>query len=160
MTPDCERFMEDPETHAAHAESCQDCRRFAAEMQSFDEKLAQLSVTERPLAPTVASRLPIAPWEGAAHRAWGPVLIALVVSLAVAAGLMIAAGISPIDWIRSTMSAAGALSRGVVTLLRSAPQIFSDLSPAFRATIIIGFVFVNVIFIRMLRRSPKGYDAR
>lgn len=159
MTPDCELFMEDPERHAAHGESCADCRRFADEMRQFESKVSQAALPERSIAPDVSSRLPVAPWEGASHRAWVPVLVALITVIGLAAGLMLYAGVSPVEWMRDTVSSSVAVGRGGVTMLRSAPQIFGDLSPAFRATIIIGFLVINALLIALLRRSLKGYDA-
>lgn len=160
MTRDCDLFMEDPERHAAHGESCADCRAFLDEMKRFEAKLADVKVIERPLASSIQNRLPLAPWEGAAHRAWLPVLVVLLAVTATAIGLMMAAGVSPLEWMRGTVTSSAAIARGGMTLLQSAPKIFGGLSPAFRATIVVVFVLVNLLLVALLRRAPKGYDAQ
>ena len=160
MNRECELFMQDPEAHAAHAETCADCRSFAEDMHRLESKLGQASLQSEPLlADRVASSLPVASWEGASHRAWPTVIAAAVAIIALAFAVSMMAGVSLVNEIvvavRGWISGTGA----VMTLLRSVPK-FADRIPAgIRITIIVLFVAVNALLVALLRRSPKGYDA-
>jgi len=67
---DCDLYLEDPETHAAHAQSCAECGVLA---EAF-------GLPDVPPRPIQVDALPMAAWEGAKHRTW-PLVIAGIVSI-------------------------------------------------------------------------------
>lgn len=155
--PACRRWADDPEGEREHLAGCESCRREAARLEALDRSLA--AVAAEP-APHVAPELPVAPWEGAQHRAWGFVLLALVAVAALAAGLFVALGVSPLAAV-ADLARSVAESRKAVTLVTAA---LGNLLPAaprrFDLGIAIGFVVVNALLLYMLRRGPRGYDVR
>ncbi len=135
MNPEsCQKYLEDPEAHAAHLEECESCRALAESLSS--------SV----LRPRSSVELPLAAWEGASYRAW-PLVLASVAAVGLLTVLLFAiTGASPRAFI-SGLPSAGV----VVTTLRH----FGAAAPAFVAVL---FVVVNAIFIALLRRAPRGID--
>jgi hypothetical protein len=147
MKESCERYLQDPESHAAHLAECPSCR-------SMNRGL-ELMPDARPRA--LLPGLPVAPWEGASHRPWAMVVVAGVIVLFAAFALFMAAGVSPLEGFVATF-------RGLVgrlEVLRRASSIAELLRQApgtFHLLVLIGFVVVNVLFVLLLRRPPKGYD--
>jgi hypothetical protein len=132
-TPDCERYIEDPEANASHLETCEECRA-----------LFGASATVR--APKIdVNALPVAPWEGAQHRAWPLVTGAALAIFAIAAALFAASGASPADTLAANVPTLGRLE-ALVVLMRQTPIM------------VVGvlFVVVNTLLIALLRRAPKG----
>ena len=70
----CEDYFDDPEKNAAHLETCTLCR-------ALDENVGTLDIEPRPLSVGIDA-LPLATWEGAAHRTW-PLVAAGAVSVLV-----------------------------------------------------------------------------
>ena len=160
MNRECEQFMEDPEKYAAHAADCPECAAFLEEMQRVDAKLAELSVPPRgDLSSRVGAKLPVAPWEGATHRAWRPVVMVVTVIAALAVVFSIASGSSlwseTLGLLKVWMTGIG----GGLSLLKTTPQMLAHTSMGVRITIVVLFVGINALFVAMLRRAPKGYDA-
>ena len=134
-TPDCERYIEDPEANASHLETCEECRAlFGA---GADVPAPKIDV----------NALPLASWEGAQHRPWALVTGAALAIFAVAAALFAASGASPADTLAANVPTLGRLE-SLVVLMRQAPIM------------VVGvlFVVVNTLLFALLRRAPKGID--
>src|SRR5439155_18167871 len=78
MNEACQRYLEDPERNGAHLRECAECRAV------FDA--LGLEVDARPIA---VDDLPMASWEGAAHRPWALVVAGAVAVAALAIVLFI-----------------------------------------------------------------------
>lgn len=143
MNDDCQRYLEDPESNAAHLDSCASCR-------AMDEELSS-SAAHRPLS---VDALPLAPWEGASHRSWPLVLGGLAVLIALAAGLFSLAGISPLTLLGQlpSMDVIASIARGGSAFMHNAPT-------EWQIAIGAGFVAVNALLVFLLRRAPRGVDA-
>lgn len=145
----CEDYFEDPEKNAAHLETCELCR-------SMEEELdAPLEVQPRAID---VSELPLATWEGAAHRTWPLVAAGVASVLILAVVLFLAAGTPPIRGI------AGAVASSL-TSFEAASKFFqlfgSGLHSAptlVHVTIGVLFVLINTILFLLLRRAPRGID--
>ena len=134
-TPDCERYIEDPEANASHLETCEECRAlFAA---SADVRAPKIDV----------NALPLASWEGAQHRSWPLVTVAAVAIFAIAAALFAASGASPADTLAANVPTLNRL-QSIVLLMRQTPIM----------VVAVLFVVVNTLLIALLRRAPKGID--
>ena len=155
--PVCRRWADDPEGEREHLASCPDCAREAAEAAAVERSLA--AVIAEPESISVAE-LPVAPWEGAQHRAWGFVLLALVAIAALAAGVFFALGISPFVAV-ADLARAAVGSRKAAALVTDSLGVLLPAAPRrFDVGIAIGFVVVNAILFFLLRRGPRGYDVR
>jgi hypothetical protein len=140
----CQRYLEDPEAHAAHLETCAECRALFGE--------TELPADAKPLA---LGELPLASWEGAAHRAWPVVIAALLVAVLLAAALFLISGVSPLAVVQSLAgraAIAGDVSRHVGEAAHNAPR-----GLLLGAAIL--FVLVNAVLFALLSRAPKGIDA-
>lgn len=140
----CQRYLEDPEANAPHLPTCAKCRAMSA-------ALAAKADAE----PIAVDSLPLAPWEGAAHRSWALVLGGAAVVVAIALALCDAAGMSPLHVAESSLASIDArrgLLRSATEWLRAAPIV---LQVAFG----VAFVVVNALLVVLLRRAPRGIDA-
>ncbi len=155
--PACRRWAEDPEGERDHLASCASCRRDAAALEALDRNLAAV-VTDP--APHAAPELPVAPWEGAQHRAWGFVALAVLIVAALAAALFFALGVSPFAAIADLARTAAGSRRAVGLLTHSLGTLLPAAPRRFDVGIGIGFVVVNGLLFFMLRRGPRGYDVR
>lgn len=157
--PACQRWIDDPDANRAHLSGCEDCRKRASRLERLDRDLAAtMPEASGSIAALVADRLPVAPWEGARHRAWALAGIVLAAAFLIAAAGFFLVGIPPIEGFRET--ARGLLRARevgfVVTsslgeLLRNAPR-------AFHVAVAVAFVVVNALLLLLLRRGPRGYD--
>jgi hypothetical protein len=137
----CQRYLEDPDANASHLAECAECRALADSLQS-SVLGPRSSVTE----------LPMAPWEGAAHRSW-PLVAAGAIAVAVIAALLFAAtGTSPLEILR------GKLPSGDVFASLMRLRFVQNAPISWQIFIVTAFVIVNGIFIALLRRSPRGLD--
>jgi hypothetical protein len=142
----CQRYLEDPEANASHLDECADCRALAARLGE--------AVEHRPVV-VDAGALPLASWEGAAHRSWPLVLGSALTVVAVALALCAATGMSPLrvmDASMGSMSALRALIRGGADALRGAPI-------SGQVAFGVAVVLVNALLVVLLRRAPRGIDA-
>lgn len=155
--PACRRWADDPEGEREHLATCESCRREAARLEALDRSLA--AVAAEP-APHAAPELPVAPWEGAQHRAWGFVFLALVAVAALAAGLFVALGVSPFAAISDLAQNVAGSRRAVALVTASLGNLLPAAPRRFDLGIAIGFVVVNALLLYMLRRGPRGYDVR
>jgi hypothetical protein len=140
---DCARYLEDPEGNAGHLAECEACRALFGELEETVEH-----------APIAIGTLPLAPWEGAKHRAWALVLLGAAGVLALAVALFLVAGVSPM---------LGVAAATKVPPPSSAVAMAADVSHALMRSaggwIVVGFVAANALLFLLLRRSPRGVDA-
>lgn len=138
----CQRYLEDPEANASHPDTCAECAFFAE---------IGADVARRPV---VIQSLPLAPWEGARHRAWPLVLGIALAVLAIAAAVFAAAGTTPAQVMRRVFPNLD-LILSMVRLLGDGVQH----APAgLQIAIGVSFLVVNTVFFLLLRRAPKGID--
>jgi hypothetical protein len=143
----CERYLADPEAHAAHLDECAECAAlFGSQDVPFESR------------PVKVDSLPLAPWEGASHRTWGLVVGGALALLAIAAGLFAAAGVAPVSGI------AGAIASGIPPvevakiLLRHIGAGAQHAPAGLQILVGVLFVLVNTVLLLLLRRAPKGID--
>ncbi len=138
----CQRYLEDPDANASHLTECAECRALA------DSLLSSIPSARSSVVPD----LPIAQWEGAAHRSW-PLVVAGAIAVGVMAALLLAANAtSPLDLFRGKLPTADILaSLARLRFIQNAP-------PSWQIFIGVSFVIVNGIFIALLRRAPRGLD--
>src|ERR1043166_4387386 len=125
-TPDCERYIEDPEANASHLETCDECR-------------ALFGAAANVPAPKIdVEALPLAPWEGAQHRSWPLVAGAALAIFAIAAALFAASGASPADTLSANLPTLSRL-QSLVLIMRQAPVM------------VVGvlFIVVNTVLIAL-----------
>lgn len=149
MTKNCEQYFEDPEAHEAHLESCAECR------EMFETLDAEIESAPRPVA---VEALPLAPWEGAAHKTWPLVLAGGIALLILAIGLFVAAGMSPLQGIvRALVSAVPSL-RFLMKFSELAGGALHNAPAGFHIIVAVSFVVINTILFLLLRRAPRGVD--
>lgn len=160
MTSTCERWRENPEQWPDHPGECASCRKTVSELDRVDRAIAEAAVAPRaPLASRLVESLPVAPWEGASYRPWGLIsaigaLLVLLLSISFAS-----AGISPVRGFLGTLTDAWIPLPALLDVTRSLSNILSSAPGGFHWFIGICFVAVNVLFVILLRRPPRGYDA-
>lgn len=146
----CDEYLQDPETHPDHLESCRSCRAIA------DELGGEITLQNRTIS---LDELPLAPWEGAAHRTWPLVLAGAAAILILAIVLFLAAGTSPLQGIvKSLVSVIPSLGL-LVNLSELAGGALHKAPAAWHVAIGISFVVINTILFLLLRRAPRGIDA-
>jgi hypothetical protein len=139
MNEACQRYAEDPEGNAAHLSECRACREIYALLDAPVD-----------LQPMRVEALPLAGWEGAAHRSWSLVIGGAFALAAIALGLCAAAGISPL----AALEAGARFDwRG---LLGMATRAVQPLGPIGFSAL---FIAVNTVLVLLLRRAPRGIDA-
>lgn len=145
----CDDYFEDPDSNAAHLESCAECRAMTEELDS------SIEIEHRPIR---VDALPMAPWEGAKHRTWPLVAAGAASVLILAVVLFIAAGTPPLRGI------ARAVASGV-TSFEAATKFFQHFGSGLQSApthvhviIAVLFVVINTLLFLLLRRSPKGLD--
>jgi hypothetical protein len=139
----CEEYLQDPEANAAHLAACASCR-------AIDEELSvPVDVPARPIA---LDALPLAPWEGAAHRTWPLVAAGVAAMLTLATVLFVAAGVSSIGGVANAMVSEVPPIQGLL-------KFFQHTGTALGAPIVaVLFAGINTILFLLLRRAPKGLD--
>src|SRR6185436_15171885 len=80
-TDACERYLADPEANESHLAECEEC---AALFGASDIEFERIDTTA----------LPLAPWEGAAHKSWPLVIGGALTVLCVAAAMFTVAGVA------------------------------------------------------------------
>lgn len=143
----CDDYLQDPEAHAAHAESCDVCRAM------FDELDAAVAVEHRPIR---VDALPLAAWEGASHRTWPLVAAGLLSVVVLAIVLFLAAGTSPLRGIaRAFVSTVPSLDL-IVNLSQLAGGALHNAPVPWHIAIAVSFILINTVLFLLLRRPPKG----
>lgn len=146
----CDEYLQDPEAHPEHLESCASCRAIAEELGGA------VPVESRTLS---LDDLPLAPWEGASHRTWPLVLAGLAAVLILAIVLFLAAGTSPLQGIvKSLVTVVPSLGL-LVNLSELAGGALHKAPASWHIAIAISFVVINTILFLLLRRAPRGIDA-
>lgn len=140
----CDQYLAEPEEHADHLRECESCRALFGGLETPAVDVRPLPVRE----------LPMASWEGAAHRAWPLVAGGALAVLALALALFVTAGVSSasgiVDAITSSLPPLGA----VMTIFSSMAKI----SGSGQIAIFIAFIAVNALLVLLLARSPRGID--
>ena len=154
----CDDYLANPAEGEQHLAGCERCRKVMEELDALDAELQSAGVVlKSPAIPEVAS-LPVAPWEGARERSWGAVLAAAVfVSLLSASGFLLL-GISPLEGFLAALTSSFPGS-GIPRVLETISALLSRAPMRFHLLVLAGFVVVNVLFVLLLRRPTKGYDA-
>lgn len=149
MTARCELYLENPEQHRDHLAGCESCRRLENWLNVGPDSDGRVSA--------VISRLPVAPWEGAAYRAWGIVAAAAALVVLGATALFLMSGVSPVEGFLTVLRS---LLPGfdVSHFTNSIPQMLREAPIQFHLVVLTAFILVNAVFFLMLRRPPKGYD--
>lgn len=150
--PGCQRYIEEPELSLEHVRTCKSCSRLAAGLEAPDPSF---DLTSR--LGTVS--LPLAPWEAARQRSW-PLVAGLTLAVALIASVCFyLTGISPLDGFVQTVrqSAPSSLLYGAFLHLGNS---LHEASMSFHLGLGISFVAVNLLLALLLRRAPKGLDAR
>ena len=147
MNESCERYLQDPEANASHLDECANCRDLLVVLET--------PVETKPIA---VDALPLAPWEGASHRAWPLVAAGAAIVLGIAALLFVIAGISPLRGFRGAVAGAIPPLDIVSTLARGAGAAVQQVPPSWQIASVIAFLVINTIFVVLLRRAPKGAD--
>lgn len=143
----CDDYLQDPETHAAHLESCASCRAM------FEELETDVPIQHRPID---IEALPLATWEGASHRTWPLVAAGLLAMLVLAVVLFIAAGTSPLRGIATALVSAVPSLDLMVNLSQLAGGALHKAPMSWHVAIGVSFVLINTVLFFLLRRSPKG----
>lgn len=142
-TESCLRYLEDPEANAGHLADCAECRALFGD---------DAGVPTKPLA---LDALPLAPWEGASHRAWPLVISGIVVALISAAVLCVVAGMTPLQVVERAFKSVQSMRAFVFTSADALREASRGAQIAFAAA----FIVVNGVLVALLRRSPRGIDA-
>lgn len=144
MTTDrCQQYLENPEAHPEHLAECAKCRALSEQMNARVDS-----------QPVIVASLPLAPWEGAAHRSWPLVAGGVLTVVAITAAIFAAAGPAAVQAIRASLPSLGV----VMSIFRLAGGAVQNAPAAWQIGIGISFVIVNAIFFALLRRAPKGLD--
>ena len=144
MSPACDHYLEDPEANADHLRECESCRTLFGGLE-------EPAVEVRPLPPR---ELPMAPWEGAAHRAWPLVVGGALAVLALALALFVTAGVSSASGIVEAITSSLPPLGAVMTIFSSMAKI----SGSGQFAIFVAFIAVNALLVLLLARSPRGID--
>lgn len=149
-TPDCERYLEDPDAHAAHLDSCADCRALFGELD-VDVPVRAVAVD--------AAKLPLAPWEGASHRSWPLVIGVLLAVLTMAFALFLVAGESPASGVARSILSAIPQFGVLVRVFHLTGDAIPNAPTVWQIGIAVAFLVVNTLLFLLLRRAPRGIDA-
>ncbi|MGN6186236.1 MAG: hypothetical protein ACTHQM_21605 [Thermoanaerobaculia bacterium] len=143
----CDDYLQDPETYAAHLETCATCRAM------FEELDIDLPIQHRPID---VNALPLANWEGASQRTWPLVAAGLLAVIVLASVLFIAAGTSPLRGIAKALVSAVPSLDLMVNLSQLAGGALHNAPVVWHVAIAVSFVLINTVLFLLLRRSPKG----
>lgn len=155
----CQQFRQDPEALSTHPEQCAACSALLEESADFETRLREGfgSPELRPLR-LDSDQLPVAPWEGASERAWPLAVLGALSLVFLAVILFLLSGISPTDGFRAVI--ASQLPRFEMFELAAVVGEGLRAAPAgVHLLIFAGFLVVNFVFFRLLRRAPRGVDA-
>lgn len=143
MKDDCRRYVEDPELCASHLDECVECGAL----------FGRIDLPARASASVDA--LPLAPWEGAAYRAWPLATGAALILVALALVLSSIAGTTPL----AAVDAAIASLQSARSIVAGFGERLSNAPAGWQAAFVVTWIAVNVLLVRLLRRPPRGVDA-
>jgi len=142
-TEACERYLADPEANASHLDDCVECAAIFGAAPPPAAALSTLNV----------EALPLAPWEGSAHKSWPLVIGGALTVFCVAAALFTIAGV-PFTALTGSIPSFATLQ----LLLRDVGDGLQHAPAPWQIGIAISFLVVNTVLIVLLRRAPKGID--
>jgi hypothetical protein len=145
----CEDYLENPETNAAHLDSCEMCRAIANDLDD------EVEVRPRPLN---VDALPLAGWEGASHRTWPLVAAGIGAVLILAVVLFLAAGTSPVRGMTNALTSGVTSFEALSNFFKLFGRGLRGAPPAVHITVGVLFVTINAILFLLLRRAPRGID--
>lgn len=145
MKTECEEYVAEPEAHERHLETCETCRALfgGSWVEARGVRL---------------EALPLAPWEGAAHRAWPLVFAGAALVLAAAAALFAASGISPLRGLAAAIGSAIPSLDVIQALVWRMGGALQHVPAGWQIAIGVSFVAINALLVALLRRAPKGID--
>ena len=153
MTPEsCQRYLADPEAHAGHLQECSACRALFAELDSS-------GLPEGVRAKTIKiETLPLAPWEGSSHRAWPLAVGGALAVLAIASGLFLAAGMSPLAGVAQAVASSVPSADALLSLVHLLSGAVQHAPAKLQIGIGLTFLAVNILLVVLLKRAPRGID--
>jgi hypothetical protein len=149
MTRNCEQYLENPELSRGHLAECESCRRLEAWLDVGPEGAARHD--------SILKRLPVASWEGAAHRSWPLAIITTLLVLIAAAAFFLIAGVSPAQGFAASLREL-APRVDMVSVATSFAELLKRAPASFHLIVFSAFIAVNLLFALLLRRPTKGYD--
>ncbi len=149
MTRTCEQYLENPELSRGHLAECESCRRLEAWLNVSPDGGSQHG--------SILNRLPVASWEGAAHRSWPLAIITILLVLIASAGFFLIAGVSPAQGFAASLREL--VPRvDMVIVATSFAELLKRAPASFHIIVVTAFIAVNLLFALLLRRPAKGYD--
>jgi ABC-type Na+ efflux pump permease subunit len=142
-TDACERYLNDPEANASHLAECAECAALFG------------SVATKPIS---VQALPLAPWEGAAHRSWPLVIGGALAVLCIAAAMFTIAGVAPLNGIVHALASTIPSFTTLQLLLRYVGDGVQHAPAPLQIGVAISFLVVNTLLVVLLRRAPRGID--
>jgi ABC-type Na+ efflux pump permease subunit len=104
------------------------------------------------------SALPLASWEGAAHRSWPFVIGGALAVLCVAAAMFTIAGVAPLNGIVHALASTVPSFTTLQLLLRYVGDGVQHAPAPLQIGVAISFFLVNTLLVVLLRRAPRGID--
>ncbi len=154
---ECDDYLADREANPTHVESCDACQEAVRKLEALERGIAKARL-EGDGAAVDPEALPVAAWEGASTRSWLAVMAVALVVAGLGLGGFVLLGINPIEGFVGALS--GAMSAGhLLAVAKSAPNFLASAPMHVHAMIFAAFVLVNVIFVILLRKRLRGYDA-
>jgi len=153
---ECDAFLEDPEAHAGHAETCDSCGALRKDLDRIDAVLGDGKIDPAPAGGLAVKAPPLAPWEGANDRAWALVILSGAVLLSGAAAFFMLSGITPLRGFAEAVSQVMFPRVNVVSLGTAWARTLQRAPAGIHLILGLCFVAVNLLFVLLLRRQPKG----
>ena len=146
-TDACTRYLNDPEANALHLAECLECAALFGNADAIVETKA-----------IDMSALPLAPWEGAAHKSWPLVIGGALAVLCVAAAMFTIAGVAPLNGIVQALASTIPSFTTLQLLLRYVGDGVQHAPAPLQIGVAISFLVVNTLLVVLLRRAPRGID--
>ncbi|HUO85377.1 MAG TPA: hypothetical protein VM534_09715 [Thermoanaerobaculia bacterium] len=161
MSSSCEAYRSDPGQWPGHLAGCARCQDLERDLERVDRELHTYgSIPASPdLSASIGSSLPVAPWEGAGHRPWSLIGAGALLILVAAATVFVLLGLSPLQGWTTSLRESLPSGAGLMEIARSLSAILSQAPRAFHLFVAGSFLLVNLLFVVLLRRTPRGYDA-
>lgn len=157
MRDTCQREFVDPDEMGRHLAECEVCRSKEEAFARAEQSVAPPARSDR-LHEEVMTRLPVAPWEGARHRAWSVVLVAAALILVALFAISSMAGLSSVDAMGAGLDAIPTLDV-ITTFAGALGELTGTADSSFHVAVGLGFILFNTLLLLLLRRRPRGYDA-
>ncbi|HVT44479.1 MAG TPA: hypothetical protein VMT00_08815 [Thermoanaerobaculia bacterium] len=159
MTNDrCAAYQADPAANPAHALECAECARLALALERVDRQFAAVAVDPAPSLAIPPASLPLAPWEGAAYRSWSVAIACGAAILLLASSLFVVLGVSPIGGIIEAISSQADTAFRLLQLAEGMGGLIHRAPLGVHLLVASAFIAVNLLFVFLLRRAPKGID--